>query len=589
MTGEETAGDRTDGGRTRHATTASAPPPDETEKFRVHTTDSPDDGVRVFGTPLHASAERLADEYRSRDLTDFLAAEARRSCGSYVLADFAEEGVRLVTSPGYPGGYVAPLGDSTVVATVLSRVLESVPRERLSFDADALERYYERVELQLPFTSVFESIHRLPPASYIDVDGGSIAEFRHFAGYADERPANLASAFGAIARRVADEDVLLLFSGGVDSTAYYLALDRHRGDGALDLAAVDIGPNANNVPRARRVADAAGATLDVFDYRWPPDSAATLDRLQRNLERDFVNPFAPSNGLAVGDRYDLVLNGQNTDAVATVDMKRPQLSPGAYLYATRDVGGFAFKVAKNAQFTDPYIESETLRRLYARLALSVRDTDFEADPSAIGYLVGAVSCMRPTFVAPGDDETATEEVGTLLARTRDSNLRTAIDVLNFYYYSHNMSKELTTFPVAAGTRMSLPANWGPLVSYFVGKRRTVRDAVSPKREIYEYVEDRLGRTYQDAAFDSVADRKREMAAESEYKAELPLPLLARYADRLDPDRSLAVSLASDEVAADLRTRYDSALARVGDTATYHEARKLHRIVNLEAILSNVYG
>lgn len=558
------------------------------------------DGDRpsVVGEPYHAAPERLVDRYRDEPLPEFLAGEARDSCGDYAVVDPRGEVTRLVTSPGYAGGYIYEPGGrgehgpaGPLVATELGDLLERLPGKPPAFDERVLERYVAegyRGSAHLPLATVFEDVTRLPPASHVELAREGVTAFRTYLP-GPRRPGTFGEAIEAAVEHYEDEDVALLFSGGADSTALYAALRATQRTGSCRLMAVETGPGENSVESARSVAASLDAPLEVYDYGWPFEDEALVERIERCLGRDLVDPIEPHYALALGiDGVDRVLSGHNFDQVATVDMRQPDVPRHWAVLLRGNVRPTVFGVARNAQYTDAYIDCPFLRRLYGAIVPGLAGDGVGWDRSIEGYLAGMLSTSVPNLVDRNDDWLA-GEVRAYREYAGRVPPRTLVDLLNYHWKLQYWNAVYRTVP-AGMPPVDLPSNWGPFLSYYFGRRRGLRAAVSPKPEIHRYVSDRTGRSHRELKYGSFRSARRQRTDRERSGRRLRSRLLERNRERLAPERSAAIPwVRSDSLSTDLDRIYAEVHERVGRRASHGELERAHRLLNLELLLDRVRG
>ncbi len=83
----------------------------------------------IFRTPLHCEPDELIGRCRRLPFEEFLGGEARYDCGNYCLVDSRHDRIRVITAPGYTGGYITLGGESAVVATTFVDAMTAAPHE----------------------------------------------------------------------------------------------------------------------------------------------------------------------------------------------------------------------------------------------------------------------------------------------------------------------------------------------------------------------------------------------------------------------------------------------------------------------------
>lgn len=437
--------------------------------------------VEVFGVPYHVTTYSLIEAYRQSTLDAFLVNESRHSCGNYVIIDRAtkdHEVTRVITSVGYAGGYITETENHVHVSTILSPILEKLTE--VTIDPQSLLRYYRKSATQMdPFSTPFIGVRRLPPAFVYEIRRGRFSRAYSFlcVGRSEDEPGDFASALEETMSAIAshEDEAILMLSGGIDSTALGVAFDEVRPqEKILRAVSVQRANKINNPERAKAVCERLGWDLDVVQAGYPevglgPNAPSTVvECIEKEMTDDFVIPGNPHRALE--GRAEIILHGQNMDAVATCGMKTGQ----------------------------PLRSHERLYSAVRRLRRNLQRTHLaQWYPTYERWLLGMVSTGKPNVIHRGDRaqvESIVDELRAVVPATlRDDHL--LVDALYFYQYSHSCGKLLSTFPTSGGGSVVMPAMSGPLLTLFLGRRRGIREAVTPKREIYAYVEEKIGGSY----------------------------------------------------------------------------------------------
>jgi hypothetical protein len=577
------------------------------------------DSVRVIGEPLHEPAEDVVDTYRDFALDEFLASERRRSCGKYVVVDSGGvDRIDVITSIGYCGGYAASFQDVVYVSTLLRDVLSERRRDDVRIDVPALLRYFDRNQAyRTPFTTPFHDVFRLPGATHLTVTDEGIDSVDCYLNEAAAEPSP--SSFDGMMDEITDgldgRDVALLYSGGVDSTALAVAMMKNGID--FDSVTVDIGPGYKDAPiRARRVADELGFDTEIVEMAAPPEDEHTMDHLLESMRADLVAVRHPA--LALGpdtvDPGTLVLSGQNMDSLVMHNMGNPWYStdstePTDIMMHLKNL--FDHWVP-NVQFTDAYIESGPFRGSYLGIVPLVYsllrrrypdagpdyflDEDTVSDPSYRGVLKGMMCHRIPNLVPERFERLPSriytefeDELGDLLEReidmfqervTREED-NEALDLFEYYVYANNSTKQIATFPTPGGGAPHLPLSWGPATSFYVGRPNPLRQTLSPKLAVYEYVEEYAGTTHQD------------LVGPVDYSVgwkQTGSSLLSSHGHLLDPDTSIVCEMSAGEDSSFLADVYD----HVRDLVTRNSFRSgsemilPHRVLNVELLLRSSF-
>ena len=497
----------------------------ETDGESIQGTDPPTD-VSVFGNPFHEND--LVDLYYQSRVNDFIKNEGRYSCGNYVLIDPGKRDgtVRIITSPGYCGGYLSTTEDGRFyAATTLRGLLEQIGVDELEFDVGSLLHYFDQNNsYRAPFSSVFDGVYRLPPGVVLELDGTEGTYRSYLPDSLDlDAPDDLGDLLSETVRSIEDQDIVLALSGGVDSTV--LAVSLLENDIEFGSVTFDIGPGYKDAPsRATAVADRLSIDTEIIDFDMPP-TGATVTHIEDAMRQDLINPRSPYRALT--DRYvdedTVVLSGQNMDAMVMLNMDNPNYSSNFREDMRRPKGLLKLMLfgGKNTPFTDRYFSHESIRKAYFHLYRNIPDIlperfvpnhltegRHDIDTSFDGVFRGWIDHRFPNvrqngftaFESVEGHEAVREgliddEITVFRRNVTEEVSKSAVQLFDFYMYCHNSNKLLTTLPLPGGAHISTAPSWGPSVSYFTPQKRTYRSAMIPKREIYEYVEKATGSSY----------------------------------------------------------------------------------------------
>ena len=565
------------------------------------------EGPTIVGEPFHTTESALVESYRSHTLEGFLQAEASASMGNYVLVDSAAG--RIVTAPGYSGGYLSEAVDGAVVATTIGSLLGQLPASP-SFDEPVLCHYYERDLLHHPpYRTVFEGVERLPPAYVVEIGDGGVerrtgyaqrvrpnAGPDDFAGVMDEVMGGLANTVDGTDRRVC-----ILFSGGIDSLCLLVGARKHLPPDSLRVITCDDGRLSDGPFMARRLADALGFEIELVGSNadsWPPRRESVLDRIDESLGRDFIKATTANAGITgeyVG-ADDVLLSGMNFGAWTRglrAGHNTPLPEGGSLVDLVRYVRSTGVPVKRlglELTHSAPYVRHRWLRVLFLKyLALSNREATFRFDQSNAGFLRGILDYRFPN-VAYRDDADPfslydTEpEVRRFLSEVRDRYDQRSLDLLFFYWFAHHGQKALSTLPGPSGAHTSVPIMWGPANAYFQGTRRGWSHFLFPKRVYYDYVAEETGRRYNDLTGLSASERREVRHNSTRWDPFYP----GEYESLLDSATSSVLRAVSENsIAATVEEAYEEASHTLHSSEPVRNAalEKLTRVINLERIVA----
>jgi hypothetical protein len=586
---------------------------DETVRDGADRVDAP----TVIGRPIHESASRLLERYESAPFDEFLAAEARRSAGDYVLVDPNPDGVdermRYVTSPGHSVSYLSQTNEAVRLTTTYRRLFEALDSVA-TFDPEVLMHVLRTNVVTLPpYSGLFESVRKVPPAYVIEADDDGVE--RAF-GYPDRAaaetaPDSLGTALDECAETLAryaereDQRIVVMFSGGVDSTALLVGMRDHLEDPSrLTAVSCDWGPSSNSPERASAVGASLGIDVEVIsaDHEgWPPLDDAVIDGIREELSTHLVKPQAPHHALpaAYADPDDVVLSGQNmglmiraghAGARQAVPSGFPSGDLVGHLLGSLPSPKALELFLMDFRFSDHYVDHRSLKELYRLLYRVLPDREVDFDPTLFGYLYGCLRSGSPNATANSyaDSELTAarpEDVHRFLNEVRSDYSQATVDQFYYYWYSANAVDQQSTLPTPSGAYLSLPAMWGPVASWMRTNRRGVIDSLVPKRELYAYVRRRTGRHYHQLTGMSPDELRAQQSAGTTHNREGWRPVLVdQFADALDDEPRL-LEFTPEETTDRARAAYEETRRTVADdTLSVDNLGRVYSAINLELML-----
>jgi len=571
---------------------------DETKKTEASAT------VQLFGYSYHLKTDDVIVKYLDFPLEEFLAYEARYSLGNYILVDLKSKDnqiIRIITSIGYSGGYIFNNNKYLFLSSILSSVLKHLNNKEIHIIEDSLLRYITiPLQFQLPFSTIFRNINRLPPAYIMEVKDGIISRKETYLAVDTSRyikPSSYGYALdeitGMLSESLMNNKINLMFSGGVDSTSYLLSFNKVIDKSKIRISTVDMDTAWNDTRRAIHVAKKLGFKIDVIDFGTPANSPDVINAIETEFTRDIINPNNPT--LAFTDQYarssDTIISGQNVDAIATVNMKRPQLSFLQHLLKTGDFGFIVNALFWNIQFTDKYISSNLMPYIYSFLIKVFLRRQVKLSITDNGCLHGLLSTGFPFMISNEYYELIKAELTEFFSLIPNNTNIRFIDAFNFFYYNQNCNKLLTNFPAPCGAQVLLPVMSGPMLSYFIHKSRNVHDVISPKKEIRKYIENISGISYSSITNSKLLVNKISLqSSRKQRNTRVKSILLFRNRERLNKRNSSVLQLINDPGTLEkTELIYDNLYGNIDNNGfiDYYNMSQAFRIINLETLLANV--
>ena len=490
--------------------------------------------VQVYGTPYHCTQAELIERYKKLSLEDFLEQEARHGIGNYAIVDFNHLTTRVITSTAYCGGYFHEDSTGVRVGTTLKSVLPEKP----IFDEFGLcfflTPHPKTAFSQMPLSTVFKNVYRIPPASVFEFSEGVKTNSYLYLSYGRRTapPVSFEDALWEVAQKMSDSfkdkniKPILFFSGGADCLVLYLALAHLMGkDNIRVITMQTLGKRSksNGHERAVPVARNCGMKIEIL-----PDNSLTSPNVAKlvasMMSKDMIGSVSPHLALEDCDANVPIIHGQNMDAVAlnTMDAIQFNLEKGYLTDAIlpkvsektelKQYKAFINNLVNTAEFLSETDFQKTSAKSFAKQFGGIPDPE----PGGKGILRGLLTSQYPNVLPypkrPASHckmlDAANREVELYKDFVSEIDLvgqRTA-DVARFCTYSAIASKRLTTFSISSGSRPELLAMSGPITSYFIGKNKSMLEASQPKREIYDFIKKMTGKNYSELVVQNSEDR-----------------------------------------------------------------------------------
>ena len=559
-------------------------------------------GPTIVGDVIYPDSGEVLTHYEDETLEIFLAHQARYSVGNYVLVD--PDNQRVVTSPGYPGGYVAERNGGTDITTVLSPLLEDTPPK---FDKQILEQYFMRDLLEFPmYRTVFQDIDRLPPAYVVEYNEGQ-GQRRY--GYLNRAlsqnpPSSFRAAFNETMERIAadarqrNRSVVVLFSGGVDSLCLLIGARKFLNDDQIRVVTCDYGNPQDGPVLARRLTDSLGGEITVQtdeDGYWPPREPEIITNIEEAMDRDlFVKVMAPH--LALSNRLcsvdDIVLSGMNFGGWIRgrhAGEREPYPSgfpPDQFLKYVLSTSPPLRQLQSEFTRTNQYINNRSIRRCYQTVHKQFSaGTGIDFDTSLRGYLYGMLKTGFPNLRErddwPSNLYDPNPDIDRFFAEVTNRRDDQAVTQFYYYWFNQNGHKVLSS-PTPSGSYCNLPVMHGPLASYYLDKGCPWYHILSPKRPYYQYIKKETGKRFHELTGLSIS-QFREL---TEYSQDWKEHFTTQNRTFLDPDSSTVLERTDDN------HRIREMYAQAEERATESESRfgtsdvgAFYRIINIERLMS----
>lgn len=584
--------------------------------------------IEIIGRPRHSDKKNLIEKYTDSP-SDYIRYEEKYSCGDYFLVD-TRSGLRIITSFGFRGGYIGELKDRICVYTTLGSALKDFDKNIISIRGDQLIHYFfTKQAKQMPFTTIFEGIFRLPPGVIFNADDEGFEQEFYLSS---KRDVSFSDALDETMSSLDGEDVVLGLSGGVDSVCFACSLIKNDIPFRTVTFDFDLATGSSEGPvQAARIADKLGVDHEVVEVSRIADGEL-LGNIESSMREDlYTYQSAPSWGFLNLDLNDEIgIHGQNMDAMVSAKMKNPgyKLSPKLVTQPKALIDIFVNKIGYSIPVTEFGLSHHQFRRYYINTISNIyprlnqidsritagkfgdsynMSHDNTLDSAFIGILstdmtnivwerpnhlnitkgkaeYAGMQTKKELFSNDFDSKTYLNDQMPMLksiSRHADFSPSQLLRLLLFFSYCNSHTKAPKNCLYSEQAVIEAPVMWAPLLNHFFSKRQSVTSTLSPKREVYEYVRDFSGESFHDM---KTAGRR-----EKQEFGPLESNLVDKYSHRFSKEYSKLLPLISEEKRRIIDSIYQDVHQMMLNNSieSKSELRFLQRMINLELVLDNL--
>lgn len=159
-----------------------------------------------------------------------------------------------------------------------------------------------------------------------------------------------------------------------------------------------------------------------------------------------------------------------------------------------------------------------------------------------------------------------------------------LDLASHMSWNQLAHKRLSTMPLAGDTRITLPSNSGPMLSYYIGRKRDLNTAAAPKNELYALIRKKAGAKYSEL-FKNAEEEKWKRTSDPNNS------FVRRYQHLLDTNKSEILDrIRSPSIKDEVAGVYKNAQDHVSNGRLLNGAcpREMS-LIFLELLLANVRG
>jgi len=460
-----------------------------------------------------------------------------KACGSYALIHEKDQLTEIVTAPGFEGLYVDTCTGFYDIE--LGNIINQ--RNDLELNKHGLASvlgYSANYSYMTPVNTLIDGVRQIKGGQHIKLNKKSIV-----CQYSYLNRLSCNSSFGyrfeEAINSLKGDAVTLLFSGGPDSTALYLALREKYDEEDINVVVVDRYPSWNRYDIPCQVSKDLGFELDLIKHPfYETDNENFIDSISKIMGKRLIKPSSPYHALKSKQMEDNIIAGHNIDAMLCIGMpKAPKQKIQTKAHSVEDhsyfvaymgylleyinsniLPGFHYSkfFANNKYGREVYLN--TVPPLFKYLNLNkitngkisrspIIDTAGVADKSDSSVLASLLTGTIPPTLSPAEGLSVNDvkqELQELRNWWSDWTVTVAeeLPLIRYYQYAHNANKTKSA-PNIHGKSLKMPSMWGPLVPNFLAPM-TFKDVMRPKYNIFDYIENKSGKSY-----DSIISDTRE--------------------------------------------------------------------------------
>jgi hypothetical protein len=499
------------------------------------------------------------------------------------------------------------------MSSLLSHAIESWSEGHKKINKDYLELFLNK---KRPFQATpFDNVSQLRPASLYQIESGGVISSSSYLTSQDNS-ISVREAYRDCARGLSGKDVTVMFSGGLDSLSWYLALRSELGSQHVNLATVDWRPGSKDGPYfAQPVADRLNVDLDIISFNdgWTTHNNDVINHITSWMKKDITASRNPNHALVDYDNLnDVVINLTNNESILTLQMSHIYLRDmfnisNSLQKNVVNFGYFFFNhILNNIQYTSTYMRSHPYRVsflasqfLIAKLINTVYDDGISYPPAKISVqdidfsqqaILESIIAKTSPNIRPSDHkELFQSEIIRLSDHVTTDDTHYLARLI--YYYSHMswannvLGKKLLT---GQDIPTYLPTMWGPILQSSLFNDLTHKDAIRPRRELLELVKRETGYSFdQLRRIPTEKSENNSKTSISEYKKDVYSSIFVEHKALLSPDNSAIL----ENINRSHQDWYEGELNSIRRSipegrGKFETVTKASRMINLELLLNH---
>lgn len=413
------------------------------------------------------------------------------SIGDYLIFHIKNDFITIISSPGYSGAYFYFKENCLTISKDL-KIFRS-----FDLNYNFIDHYLCNSQVnQHPYLTPYEGVQRLNAGEFIKIKNDKIHTSDKISlktyllhKYVENKSENLFSRLCEVVGQIHSKvgDASFMYSGGIDSTLIGMAIEEN-GFKVMPFTFQRSTTGDNNENLSVFLAKKLGWNVKIVPgNRLHPDKKLE-GYINRFLSEDLLNPLNPHWG---NDPHSMPnsFSGQNADAFAVINMaKRKILDLEGGFFQNSQL--FIRTRIKNILYVDSFINNpDHFINIFNAI---LKSTSVRFNKNSL--IQGLFTHGHPyrSDLEGQHDKNLDSVISCFNKRIPNNiNSRQRMDVFHSNCYINNCLQHIQKYPSLDNRNNILLFNTGPLISYFLSRKRTFKDAINPKYNFLDPINKRL--------------------------------------------------------------------------------------------------
>lgn len=484
----------------------------------------------ITGNSLNISEQQIDKLINNNNRKELYKKLSTEACGSfYITIKQNNRKKEIITSPGYQGGYFDEQTGE------YSNTLGNILSERNNIDINHIGLasflgYGGGTLRNSPVTTPFSGIRQISCGQVFEINSSKITKQRSYLNHCRSQSCTFNDGIEHAIKPINGDSITVLFSGGKDSTALYLAIKRLHPNKKINVVTMDRYPELS-LEKAKRVSNSLDFDLHIVQHPYYWDTSKDyISHIINKMGERIVEAPNPYQGLPEKLSGDSIVAGHEVDAMLTIDMpKSPQRSLSNKIVSSKyplpaaaigyPINYILCNLLPRVHYTKEFANNKAFRKVYVSCIPKLLDKiplediskgklsggpvsdlgqkkDIRYDQDALLMALLTNSLPPQTSPAQGIDVTDVQKELEKLQECWnhwDINTAQEMSLIKFYQSAQNANLR-SGCPNMHGDKLSLPTVWGPLLPLFL-RPPNISDIISPKQAVRDYIKEASGKSY----------------------------------------------------------------------------------------------